>query len=476
MKTVRVFLPLLVLMFATSSVWARPEMALIPAGEFEMGDTYGEGDPSELPVHKVEVDAFYIDKWEVSNIEMCRVLQWALGRNFVEVRYLSNSVADGVFNTEGTSMELVDLNDRDCQIVFSGGAFSPKKGKAHFPSVENGWHGALAYCHFRSDIDGLEPCVDMTAWTCDFSKSGYRLPTEAEWEKAARGGMQGQHYSWSSEGGSYSTHIDGSKANYLKSGDKFESDPVPTTVPVKYFEPNGYGLYNMPGNIHEWCYDFYSPDYYKNSPANNPTGPETGTEKCRRGGCWNSSPDLLRCATRGHKDPLHRGKHVGMRAVRKAIAEPPQKHSISGRININPNNSDRNEFVMILPDGSTITRDMLADNYEGYRGRAVSMHVKPHGNGNQNGLVVDGKPYSLVNANVYDISAEQMTVKLYQDKDKNGNAMGKWWIEITAINADIVVVEPGNQPQPPPEAAPVPDPDAGKDKGKDKAPRKMKTK
>jgi|GEM_PF-5709672 len=462
MKTTALFISCLAMLLAAGPLSARPEMVLIPAGEFEMGDTYSEGDPAERPVHTVELDAYYIDKWEISNIEMCRTLQWALDRNLVEVRYLPNGIADGVFNTAGKSMELVDLNDKDCQIVFSGGAFSPKQGKAHFPSIENGWYGCLAYCNFRSDIDGLEPCVDFNTWKCDFSKSGYRLPTEAEWEKAARGGMKGQHYPWPSEGGSYSSHIDGTKANYGNSGDPFEKGPLPHTVPVKYFEPNGYGLYNAAGNIHEWCYDYYSPTYYASSPKKNPTGPEAGTERCRRGGCWAWDIGQLRCASRGHKDPMHRGKHVGLRPVRNAGAQVPGKHSISGKININPGNSDKNEFVMILPDGTTITRDNLAGNYAGYTGRAASVHVKPHGNGNQNRLLVDGKPYPLENANVYDISAVDMTVKLYNDKMKDGKAMGKWWIQITALNADIVSVEPANQPEP----APGDSPEKGQDKDK----------
>ena len=168
------------------------------------------------------------------------------------------------------------------------------------------------------------------------------------------------------------------------------------------------------------------------------------TERCRRGGCWEWDVGLLRCASRGHKDPMHRGKHVGLRAARNATIEPARKHSISGKININPNNSDQNEFVMIPPDGKTITRDDLTEDYAGYRGDALSVHVKPHGNGNQNDLLVDGKPYPLANANVYDISAMKMTVEIYNDKIKNGKAMGKWWIQITAMNADIAVGKPGN--------------------------------
>jgi hypothetical protein len=123
-------------------------------------------------------------------------------------------------------------------------------------------------------------------------------------------------------------------------------------------------------------------------------------------------------------------------------------HTMGGRININPNNSSDNEFLMILPDGFSVTRDDLKSNspktHAGfassgleYTGPVSSVMVKPKGNGNQNGLIVDGAPYSLLNKNRYTITSSSMTAHLYNDNQKNGKAMGKWYVEITASNVTI---------------------------------------
>lgn len=112
--------------------------------------------------------------------------------------------------------------------------------------------------------------------------------------------------------------------------------------------------------------------------------------------------------------------------------------SVSGAININPNNSDQNEFTLTLENGEMITRDQLARDYAGYSGSARSIHVKPKGNGNQNGLIVNGQPYPMMNSETYDITAEDMEVRLYNDKISDaGKAMGQWWIALTAENATV---------------------------------------
>ena len=122
----------------------------------------------------------------------------------------------------------------------------------------------------------------------------------------------------------------------------------------------------------------------------------------------------------------------------------PALHTIGGKININPNRSAQNEFVLVLSGGGKVTRDMLTADYAGYEGPCSSVHVKPKGNGNQNGLVVDGAPFALENAETYDIAAADMAVHLYNDKvNKKGKAMGKWWIAITATDATIVCGTPG---------------------------------
>lgn len=117
-------------------------------------------------------------------------------------------------------------------------------------------------------------------------------------------------------------------------------------------------------------------------------------------------------------------------------------HSVGGQININPNNSSQNEFTLTLSNGSTITRDDLTQDFPGYTGDAVFAHVKPKGNGNQNGLVVDGEAYSLENANTYDVSSSIMSVNLYNDHiNAQGKAVGQWCISIATTCATITTSE-----------------------------------
>lgn len=116
-------------------------------------------------------------------------------------------------------------------------------------------------------------------------------------------------------------------------------------------------------------------------------------------------------------------------------------HVVGGEININPNNNPDNEFTVTLPDDSAIARDDLTQDYAGYSGSAKNVHVKPKGNGNQNGLIVDGEQYTVENGNSYDIASDSMTVNLYNDNvNPSGKAVGKWWIAITAGDATITVL------------------------------------
>ena len=221
------------------------EMAYIPAGSFEMGDHFNEGagDGRELPVHTVTLDGFYMDKTEVT------------------VGQFKAFLADSVYSWGGS---------------WNGvGQYSPTDDH---PMIYVNYDDAVAYAEW----------------------AGKRLPTEAEWEYAARGGLEGQRYPWGDE-------IDNSKANYGQN--------IGTTTVAGSYSANGYGLYDMAGNVWEWCTDWYDSDYYTNLPATNPLGPETDTFRVLRGGSWAHSINYLRLASRSNSTPPDRYNSYGFRCV-----------------------------------------------------------------------------------------------------------------------------------------------------------------
>ena len=229
-------------------VWEKDgkEMVLIPAGSFEMGDHFSEGDADELPVHRVTLDAFYMDTHEV---------------------------------TVGQFKQFVNQSGYDYQGNWNDVArYSPGDD---YPMIYVSWNDAVAYAEW----------------------AGKRLPTEAEWEYAARGRLVGQRYVWGDE-------IDKTQAHY----DSW-NDGNGTTKLVGSYSANGYGLYDMAGNVWEWCQDWYDSDYHTNSPVNNPQGPETGSDRVLRGGSWVNLTNHLRLAIRNHRGPNNRSVNVGFRCV-----------------------------------------------------------------------------------------------------------------------------------------------------------------
>lgn len=318
------------------------KMVEVPGGTFSMGDHYGVGWKDEAPVHEVTVSGFLIDKYEVTNEEVCEVFQWALANgHIVATSKTVRSARDG-------SRELIDLDDWNCELKFSNGRFTVLKTKALHPCIEISWFGAIAYCNFRSLRDELKPCHDISDWSCDFEADGYRLPTEAEWERAARGGLGGHHFPWPGKGRTYREHGDGSCANFWMSKDPYEeAKGYVKSSPVGYYDgnqfpkgedmANGYGIYDMAGNAWEWCWDYYDGDWYSNEAASeqDTTGPANGNKRVLRGGSWESgSKDSrtqyrqrgpayhLRCANRASGEP-ERGRHNrGFRCVRR---KPPSE-------------------------------------------------------------------------------------------------------------------------------------------------------
>ncbi|MBN2271060.1 MAG: formylglycine-generating enzyme family protein [Sedimentisphaerales bacterium] len=304
-------------------VTASQDMTFIPGGTFQMGDNLGDGWSHELPVHTVSLDSFYMGRCEVTNRQYCDFLNSALRQGLI-------TVTSGVVYKagSGTSYPYCDTatSSSYSQIAYGGGVFSvrTKNGRdmSNDPMVMVSWYGSVAYCNWRSQQEGKEQCYNVSTWNCDFSKHGYRLATEAEWEYAARGGLSGRRFPW----GDTITH---SQANYYSySYYSYDISPTrgfhpvwyddvdPYTSPVGSFPVTGYGLYDMAGNVWEWCNDWYLNTYYSSSPYYNPTGPITGTSRVIRGGNWSGLASYCRVAYRsGNCFPASRFSIIGFRLV-----------------------------------------------------------------------------------------------------------------------------------------------------------------
>jgi len=216
------------------------EMVLLPGGRFTMGD---ENEVDAKP-HQVVVSPFYIDKYPVTQAEYQRVT----GEN-------------------------------------------PSRWKASMNPVEQvRWSDAVRYCNARSRSEGLQPCYNLKIWECNFDANGYRLPTEAEWEYACRAGTK-------------TTYFFGNSPSKLKNYAWFKENSGGKPQPVGKKRPNPWGLYDMYGNVWEWCNDFYKVDYYQEGPQENPKGPKTGDNKVVRGGAWKFSAESCRSGYRYNEDP-----------------------------------------------------------------------------------------------------------------------------------------------------------------------------
>jgi formylglycine-generating enzyme required for sulfatase activity len=264
-------------------------MALIPAGSFTMGNCMNssEGYSDELPLHAVYVSAFYMDKYLVTKALWDTVYLWALSRGYSFDYPGSGKAANHPVQT-------IDWYAR-----------SEQEGRVPAYYTDAGLSA-------RYRTGQVAPYVN---WG-----SGYRLPTEAEWEKGARGGLSGHRFPWGDT-------IDWSHANYNASPGSYAYDinatggydPVfndgvfPYTSPVGYFAPNGYGLYDMAGNVWEWCWDWYGA--YSSGSQTDARGPTSGSYRVGRGGSWGINAILCRAAYRSSNDPSYRHFVIGFRSV-----------------------------------------------------------------------------------------------------------------------------------------------------------------
>ena len=278
------------------------EQVQVPAGIFVMGDSSGDHNPGdgELPLHEVFVDAFQIDATSVTNADFARFVDAtgyvteAESFGFSAVFHLALGApgADVMGPAAGTPWW---LGIRGADWRHPGGRETTITGLEDHPVTHVSWNDAVAYCQW----------------------AGRRLPTEAEWEYAARGGLDGAKYPW----GDDEVDAGGWRANIWQGAFPTHNtmeDGYLTTAPVRSFTPNGYGLWQSVGNVWEWCADWFSPHYYTASARQNPTGPGSGTARVMRGGsylCHISYCNRYRNAARTSNTPDSSMGNAGFRTV-----------------------------------------------------------------------------------------------------------------------------------------------------------------
>ncbi|MBN1251869.1 MAG: formylglycine-generating enzyme family protein [Bacteroidales bacterium] len=245
------------------------ETVLVQGGTFVMGNDYSIN-TDEAPEHKVTLSDFEIGKYEVTFSQF----------------------------------------DQFC---ISTGWEKPDDaglGRDNNPVMNISWESAVMYCNWLSKMDGLDRCYTIrrdslaTIVLCDYSTNGYRLPTEAEWEYAAKGGNKSNGFSYSG-----SNNPDEVAWYYSNSAGR------PHTVGTK--KANELGIFDMNGNVREWVWDLYEKDYYSKSPESNPTGPADGVRRVFRGGGWSFKVGFLRLTARGYMGPNKSYGNVGFRVVKK---------------------------------------------------------------------------------------------------------------------------------------------------------------
>ena len=282
----------------------------LPGATFAMGDSTGEGYPAdgEGPVHEVTLPAYRIDATTVTNEEFARFVK-VTGHVTTAEREGFSAVFHLAFTGDRRDI-LGRAPETPWWLGVRGASWRTPEGpgsgigrRSHHPVVHVSYDDALAYC----------------AW------AGTRLPTEAEWEYAARGGLAGARFPWGEElepGGEHRCNVwqgDFPETNTLDDG-------FLTTAPAKHYEPNGFGLYQMVGNVWEWCADWFSATSYAESPPVDPRGPAEGLTRVMRGGsylCHHSYCHRYRVSARSSSPPDATAANLGFRCVADVAADPP---------------------------------------------------------------------------------------------------------------------------------------------------------
>jgi formylglycine-generating enzyme required for sulfatase activity len=224
----------------------QPALVAIPAGWFLMGSDIGQD--NERPIHRVWVDAFHLAAHQVTNAQYANFLR-------------STGKLAPPFWTD------------------------PNFNHPQQPVVGVSWHEAQPYCE----------------WLSSANENHYRLPTEAEWERGARGGVESALFPWG----------DAPPESLPNYAERWRTGPEP----VGQSAPNAYGLFDICANVHEWCNDWYDPNYYAVSPERNPRGPETGQRRASRGGSWRHHIKVTRCAARSSIPPQFQYADYGFRVA-----------------------------------------------------------------------------------------------------------------------------------------------------------------
>ena len=276
-------------------------MASLPGGEFQMGtDAPGYPADGEGPAHRVRLSPFDIDPHAVTNARFATFVD-ETGYVSDAERYGWSFVFGGLLPDDFPETAAVAHAPWWRQVYGADwrhpeGPHSFLTGREDHPVVHVSWNDALAFC----------------GW------SGTRLPTEAEWEFAARGGLTGQRFPWGADlepGGEHRMNV----FQGTFQGVDTRADGHRGTAPVGAFPANGYGLHNVTGNVWEWCADWFDPGYYRNSPTENPQGPAAGTHRVMRGGsylCHHSYCNRYRVDARSASEPDSSAGNVGFRVAR----------------------------------------------------------------------------------------------------------------------------------------------------------------